>query len=151
MFNLKHTHLSISPSAISGKVGSLFVMMILILLQGCATKPCACPDLYAPVCGENGRTYPNPCEAKCDNVNYYDGECPVNGIGIISFSGDTTEGCDFLVKIINATYKPDSLPSEFKFDELFVSLKYRKLNQYDECNNLNRTFQVIEIIEINSY
>ncbi|HPE55941.1 MAG TPA: Kazal-type serine protease inhibitor domain-containing protein [Bacteroidales bacterium] len=126
------------------------LLLVTIAFAGCKT-PCACPDIYAPVCGDNGRTYANPCEAMCDKVNYYDGECPAYGIGVVQITGDTTAGCNFLVKILNVSYKPDSLPAEFKEDDLFVSLKYRRLNQYEECEELNQTFQVIEIQEINSY
>ncbi len=124
---------------------------ILIFSGGCATMPCACPDLYAPVCGENGRTYANPCEARCDHVGYIDGECPVYGAGIVVFTGDTASGCDFLVRIINVSYKPDSLPEEFKQDDLLVTMKYRRLNRYEECGNSQDIYQVIEIQKIDSY
>lgn len=128
----------------------LTLLFEVFFIFGCKT-PCACPDLYAPVCGENGKTYANPCEARCDKVGYYDGECPVYGIGTVIFSGDSTNDCDFLIEMLNATYKPDSLPPEFLVNDLFVSLKYRRLNQYITCDALNQTFQVIEVQEIDSY
>ncbi|TXD36596.1 hypothetical protein FRC98_12220 [Lujinxingia vulgaris] len=37
---------------------------------------CACPRHLAPVCGEDGETYANPCLAKCAEVGVaYEGEC----------------------------------------------------------------------------
>jgi len=40
-------------------------------LQGCI-----CPDVYAPVCGKDGQTYGNACEARCAEVPVaHEGEC----------------------------------------------------------------------------
>lgn len=37
---------------------------------------CVCPDIWAPVCGENGVTYGNSCEAECADVRVvHEGEC----------------------------------------------------------------------------
>lgn len=33
-----------------------------------AKGPCRCPLVYAPVQCDNGKTYPNPCEADCHNA-----------------------------------------------------------------------------------
>lgn len=42
----------------------------------CEPRPNACPDVYAPVCGCDGQTHGNPCEANQAGTSVqYDGEC----------------------------------------------------------------------------
>ncbi len=45
--------------------------------QGSRSVGCTCPQVLNPVCGCNGVTYDNGCEAECDGVvRYTFGRCP---------------------------------------------------------------------------
>ena len=40
-----------------------------------AAKRCLCPQLWMPVCGDNGKTYSNACFADCASQKYSMGSC----------------------------------------------------------------------------
>ncbi len=43
----------------------------------CETRPDVCPEIHAPVCGTDNKTYGNTCEANAAGVNIiHEGECP---------------------------------------------------------------------------
>ena len=115
--------------------------------QGCyVEKECLCVDIYEPVCGENGQTYQNSCAAACDDVRYVEGECPVNGVGKVKYSGDSL--CGFLISIYGENYKPDTLAPVFREDGLWLNLRYRKLNNFTACDDPYTHLQVIQILDI---
>ena len=41
-------------------------------IDGCVM---ACPETSAPVCGDDGTTYPTACVASCAGVTYEAGQC----------------------------------------------------------------------------
>jgi Kazal-type serine protease inhibitor domain len=50
------------------------------LASDCVEKPanpaCNCPEIFKPVCGCNGVTYPNECTARCQNISQFkEGAC----------------------------------------------------------------------------
>ena len=64
----------------------------------CFDDGCVCPDVFAPVCGADGNTYGNACEADCAGMLVaYEGECrpacPDANDPNVHYVSDSAEEC----------------------------------------------------------
>ncbi len=82
---------------------SAFFLPLLMLVWGCAgttdddkTDECVCDGEFAPVCGDDGETYPNACFANCAGAIYTQGECAneTDPTDVVTDETDETEPTD---------------------------------------------------------
>jgi len=139
---------------------NLIPVLVLALLVSCFVQcksdddnsPCICPEIFNPVCGDNGELYSSECLAQCEGVNFTPGFCPQEQDGIILNLGDPAlDGCGWVVQFttngVATEFRPDSIAVDFLIDQLEVRATYR-VTQINQPCGLIDMIQVIEIIEM---
>ncbi len=113
MENNKHS--VVQGQKIASRIGAAMAVVFALPLAGCPLdflleQPptgVACPAIYAPVCGEDGRTHGNECEANARGVAIrHEGECAPEGECRLDADCAEDEFCDLPVFALGVPDEP---------------------------------------------
>ena len=130
------------------------IVFLALLFTQCKSddddSSCICPEIFDPVCGDDGVQYGNPCSAECAGVTYTAGYCPESADGRVRDLGDpAVDGCGWVLELpINnevMTVRPDVLEDTFKVDSLAVKVDFKQTMETSVCG-LGGFIPVVEIL-----
>lgn len=127
-------------------LGFIFLFSVLSFIACDSADNCICTEEYAPVCGDNGKEYPNACHASCDNQDFTIGFCTREDSLMVRYTGDVSvDGCGYLLEHDNQSYHADNLDSTLMEDSLYIYAKYQPLFDYFTCGLGAEQYQKVEI------
>jgi hypothetical protein len=127
--------------------------LLLLLLGGLSScmdqRDCqVCPAVFDPVCGEDGLTYSNECEATCAGVAFSEGFCEeTHRALLVDLGPPAADGCGMALLIGKDFYHPVDLDSAWHVHDLQVEVTLKRTTQIYHCGWLNQ-LPALEIVDI---